>query len=196
MGSQRRIIKTHPETELVFLGEQEFRRLDDPEAEAKGFSFGYVTYSSDESTGTQYRYLRKAYGLRFLVESSGRGRHFDWATILVKLGSTAALIGIATVVVDFLALYVLPNRDVYQSLKFREADEREQEKLLAQKQDSAVAGDEKAPSGENAVANAVLAGVAARAATEPPPSYGTVAPAEGAGSAGARYDPMKRAWYS
>ena len=40
MGSQRRIIKTHPETELVFLGEQEFRRLDDPEAEAKGFSFG------------------------------------------------------------------------------------------------------------------------------------------------------------
>lgn len=157
-----------------------YSRLDDPEG-GQGYSFGYVTYSSDESTGTQYRYLRKAYGLRFLIESSGRGRRFDWATILVKLGSTAALIGIATVVVDFLALYVLPKKDVYQSLKFRVADEREQEKLLKQdKQDDGAAGDAKAPGGDDAA--------------KEPPSYGTVTPAEGAG--GARYDPVKRAWFS
>jgi len=40
MGSQQRIIKAQSETELVFLGEQGAFRLDDPEAGAKGFSFG------------------------------------------------------------------------------------------------------------------------------------------------------------
>jgi len=40
VGSQQRIIKAQSETELVFLGEQGAFRLDDPEAEAKGFSFG------------------------------------------------------------------------------------------------------------------------------------------------------------
>lgn len=155
-----------------------YSRLDDPDAEVPGYSFGYVTYSSDESTGTQYRYLRKAYGLRFLIESSGRGRRFDWATILVKLGSTAALIGLATVVVDFLSLYVLPKKEVYQSLKYRHADEQEQEKLLAKKKDAPA--EVAAPAGDDAA--------------KEPPSYGTVAPAEGAG--GARYDPVKRAWFS
>ena len=30
--------------------------------------FRYSTYSEDKAEGTQYRYLRRAYGLRFLIE--------------------------------------------------------------------------------------------------------------------------------
>ena len=60
-----------------------FDRLDDPaDTASPGYSFRYSTYSVDKAEGTQYRYLRRAYGLRFLIESTGRGRTFDWATII------------------------------------------------------------------------------------------------------------------
>ena len=87
-----------------------------------------MTYYAED--GVEYRYLRKAYGLRILVQSSGRCRKFDWGMIFVTLGSAVALLSVATVVVDGLAVYVLPKRDVYQRIKYNSLDEREEEERL------------------------------------------------------------------
>ena len=38
--------------------------------------------------------------------------------------------GVATVVVDGLAIYILPKRDVYQRIKYNTLDEREEEERL------------------------------------------------------------------
>ena len=146
------------------LPDVQFSRLDDPDAEDKGFSFPYTTYSTDSELGVQFRYLRQAYGLRFLIESTGRGRRFDWATIVVKLGSTAALIGLATVFVDFLSLYILPKKEVYQKMKYRHINEGEEtEKLNQEKTEKSLLSTASKPFSSKRAA-----------AAEGPSSYGTV----------------------
>ena len=72
-----------------------------------------------------------------LVQSSGRGRSFDWATLFVTLGSAMALLGVATVVVDNLALYVLPERHLYQQIMRIPRDEEERRQLAAKEQKKA-----------------------------------------------------------
>ena len=121
----------HPVSECV--PEVDTTRIDDyADPLSHGYNFRYATYY--EESGVEYRYLRKAYGLRFLVQSAGRGRLFDWATLIITLGSAFALLGVATVIVDNLALYVLPKRDVYQRIKYVTLDEREEEeKLIAER---------------------------------------------------------------
>ena len=120
------------------------RRLDDyANPLSRGYNFRYATYYAE--SGVEYRYLRKAYGLRILVQSTGRCRGFDWATIFVTLGSAVALLSVATVVVDGLAVHVLPKRDVYQRIKYNSLDEREEEERLQaereeRQQHEAVAG--------------------------------------------------------
>ena len=109
--------------------EVEMRRLDDyANPLSRGYNYRYATYYAEG--GVEYRYLRKAYGLRILVQSSGRCRKFDWGMIFVTLGSAVALLSVATVVVDGLAVYVLPKRDVYQRIKYNSLDEREEEERL------------------------------------------------------------------
>ena len=104
-------------------------RLDDyANSLSRGFNFRYATYYAEEDV--EFRYLRKAYGLRILVQSTGRCRAFDWAAIFVTLGSAVALLSVATVVVDGLAVYVLPKKDVYQRIKYNTLDELEEEEQL------------------------------------------------------------------
>ena len=165
-----------------------FSRLDDPDAEDKGFSFPYTTYSTDSELGVQLRYLRQAYGLRFLIESTGRGRRFDWATIVVKLGSTAALIGLATVFVDFLSLYILPKKEVYHRAKYRHVHEAEEVQQLKREkeQNSLVSPASKQGS------SASKSDRERAAKVDGPASYGTVPPSlsdEEDGSA------RKRRWW-
>lgn len=111
------------------LPEVSFRRLDDyANPLSRGYNFRYATYYAEN--GTEYRYLRKAFGLRILVQSAGRARTFDWATVFLTLGSAVALLSVATVVVDGLAVYVLPKKDVYQRIKYQAIDAREEEERL------------------------------------------------------------------
>ena len=84
------------------------------------------------------------------------------ATIVVKLGSTAALIGLATVFVDFCSLYILPKKEVYQKVKYRHLNEAEEvERLNQEKNEQSLLGGNKASSKRPAAA-------------EGPSSYGTV----------------------
>jgi P2X purinoceptor 3 len=116
----------------------EIRRLDDYANKlSRGYNFRYATYYAEN--GTEYRYLRKAYGLRILVQSAGRARAFDWATVFVTLGSAVALLSVATVVVDGLAVYVLPKKDVYQRIKYQTIDAREEEERLEEERRAAEA---------------------------------------------------------
>ena len=167
------------------LPDVQFSRLDDPDAEDKGFSFPYATYSSDSELGVQFRYLRQAYGLRFLIESTGRGRRFDWATIVVKLGSTAALIGLATVFVDFMSLYILPKKEVYQKMKYRHVHEAEEvDKLNQEKTEKTLLS-----SGSKTSSSKRAAGA------EGPSSYGTVPPKQQSLSDEEDGSARKRRWW-
>ena len=167
------------------LPDVQFSRLDDPDAEDKGFSFPYTTYSTDSELGVQFRYLRQAYGLRFLIESTGRGRRFDWATIVVKLGSTAALIGLATVFVDFMSLYILPKKEVYQKMKYRHVHEAEEvDKLNQEKTEKSLLSSGSKPSSSKRAAGA-----------EGPSSYGTVPPKQQSLSDEEDGSARKRRWW-
>lgn len=80
-------------------------RLDDPNNPlSTGYNFRYATYSRflNASSGSpvESRDLKKVYGLRFVFLNAGQGRSFDWATIVKAVGSTVALLGIATVLAD------------------------------------------------------------------------------------------------
>ena len=76
---------------MLYHAQVLFRRLDDyANPLSRGYNFRFATYYAEG--GVEYRYLRKAYGLRILVQSTGRGRGFDWATIFVTLGSAVALL--------------------------------------------------------------------------------------------------------
>ena len=57
----------------------------------------------------------------------------------MTLGSAVALLSVATVVVDGLAVYVLPKKDVYQRIKYQTIDAREEEERLEEERRAAEA---------------------------------------------------------
>ena len=73
-----------------------------------------VTYEKNPDT----RALVKAVGPRIRVQITGQGRRFDLEQTTTVVGAGVALMGIATVVVDVLLLYVLPRRTRYFGLKY------------------------------------------------------------------------------
>ena len=77
--------------------------------------------------GGEVRTVVKAFGPRIRVQITGRGRRWDLMMLTTTLGAGLALVGVATLVVDLLLLYVLPRRETYQGLKFQMygADEEE-----------------------------------------------------------------------
>jgi P2X purinoceptor 3 len=107
-------------------------RLDDPNSTfSSGSNFRYAYYWKSEN-GTNYRYLRKAYGIRVLFSNTGIGRGFDGVTAVIVLASALALLKIATAVADFLAVQCLPKKLWYQSVIFKHAfeDDAEHEALI------------------------------------------------------------------
>mmetsp|Transcript_16290 Transcript_16290/g.39770 ORF Transcript_16290/g.39770 Transcript_16290/m.39770 type:complete len:174 (+) Transcript_16290:242-763(+) len=107
----------------------EVMRLDTPDSE---LSAGYnVRYLSPVTTrplpqpdctfdeGGDSRTVAKAFGPRIRVQITGRGRRWDLMMLTTTLGAGLALLGVATLVVDLLLLYVLPLRASYTDLKFQ-----------------------------------------------------------------------------
>jgi len=68
------------------------------------------------------RTLTKAYGVKLQVLLSGTGRKFDAQETVTHLGAGLALFGIATAVVDLLAVYFFPRRAWYARQKYDVAD--------------------------------------------------------------------------
>jgi hypothetical protein len=110
----------------------EVMRLDTPNSElSRGYNMRWLSaVGSDPPTsgntpdavfdiGGDARTVIKAFGPRIRVQITGRGRRWDLMMLTTTLGAGLALVGVATLVVDLLLLYVLPRRETYQGLKFQ-----------------------------------------------------------------------------
>eukprot|EP01098_Paradermamoeba_levis_P006209 TRINITY_DN2584_c0_g1_i1.p1 TRINITY_DN2584_c0_g1~~TRINITY_DN2584_c0_g1_i1.p1 ORF type:complete len:407 (-),score=79.82 TRINITY_DN2584_c0_g1_i1:184-1347(-) len=64
------------------------------------------------------RVLRNRHGIRFLFVQTGTLGKFDFQTLLLTLVSGLGLLAAATLLVDFLMVCVLPERDFYSLYKF------------------------------------------------------------------------------
>lgn len=93
------------------------KRYDDPAAKiSQGYNFRFARYY--EENGVLKRDFTKAYGILFKIELHGTGGKFDFFTLILKIGSMIALLGIAAVVSDILVLYVVKKRLFYRENKY------------------------------------------------------------------------------
>ncbi|CAG5135767.1 unnamed protein product [Candidula unifasciata] len=103
------------------LPEYSFRRLDKGDYSiSKGFNFRYADHFAMmvNDTSVMYRNLYKATGIRFLVTVQGQAGQFRIVPLLLNIGSGMALLGIATVLCDFVVLYLLKARAFYKEKKY------------------------------------------------------------------------------
>ena len=87
-----------------------FRRLDRPDAKiAPGWNFRHSHYfSNDERT------LYKAYGILFVMDVQGRAGKFSFIPLCLNLGAGLALLSVATIICDFIVLYLMKDKEIYK----------------------------------------------------------------------------------
>ena len=117
----------------------QFDRYDLKFSESKatsGFNFRFA--DKFEINGTMYRELHKAFGLRFIIQVTGKEGKFDFVPLLLTIGAGKkfrkipilkiilkilnfclgfGLLSVATLVADFIILYIIKEKKFYQSLK-------------------------------------------------------------------------------
>jgi len=83
-----------------------------------------VTSSRDfvlqNSTEILSRKVQKRYGVQIQILQTGRLGAFSFNSLLLQLAAGSALFGISTLVTDFLAMNVLPDKDLYRKEKYKE----------------------------------------------------------------------------
>ncbi|CAF0928527.1 unnamed protein product [Brachionus calyciflorus] len=94
---------------------------------ASGFNFRFS--DKFEVNGTLYRILVKAYGLRFVINVSGKAGKFNFVPLLITIGAGLGLLSVATIVADFFLLYLTSKKNFYRELK--ELDSRNKVNLVA-----------------------------------------------------------------
>jgi len=108
-----------------------FQRIDAVTELSPGYNFRYSSYywnNDDTNEGgprpgyREYRDLMKVYGIRVIYMISGKGSKFDIKPLVLNLASGLALLGIATITSDFLALYVMPHKKLYNEAKFEDVE--------------------------------------------------------------------------
>lgn len=67
--------------------------------------------------GTTYRTLVKAFGLRFIIQVSGKAGKFNFIPFFTTVGSGIGLLSVATLVADCMLLNLTKKRKFYQQLK-------------------------------------------------------------------------------
>ena len=71
----------------------------------------------------------KAYGLRFIINVTGKAGKFNIVPLLISVGSGLGLLSVATIVVDCFMLNLAKKRDIYKEVKRfeykKEANEKE-----------------------------------------------------------------------
>jgi len=114
-------------------------RLDTPNSElSRGYNMRWlsaVSFVPDVESapdavfdvGGDTRAVVKAFGPRIRVQITGQGRRWDLMRLTTTLGAGLALLGVATLVVDLLLLYVLPLKHTYQGLKYQMYGAEEEE---------------------------------------------------------------------
>ncbi|CAF1043378.1 unnamed protein product [Rotaria magnacalcarata] len=92
-----------------------FARLDVPYREkpfSVGFNFRYASTWKHERD--QFRTLTKAYGLRFIIATSGKAGKFDFIRLSLNIGSLVGIFGLATFFCDIIILHLSKKADIYR----------------------------------------------------------------------------------
>ncbi|CAF1582280.1 unnamed protein product [Rotaria sp. Silwood1] len=99
--------------------EYTFTRLDAPFRE-KPFSIGYnFRYTSTwKQNDEHFRTLTKAYGLRFIISTSGNAGKFNFITLTLNIGSLIGIFGIATFVCDVIIFRLSKRAGVNRNFVF------------------------------------------------------------------------------
>lgn len=103
-------------------------RLDNIEGTiSSGFNYRLMRpyYTLNETSGEfdiENRDLIKLYGIRFSFVNSGSGGKFDIASLTVTLGAGLALLGVSTIVCDYIMVYFMGDRAVFKDEKYKEID--------------------------------------------------------------------------
>ncbi|XP_055332672.1 P2X purinoceptor 4-like isoform X2 [Paramacrobiotus metropolitanus] len=89
----------------------EFRRMDSKDEKiAKGWSFRNADYWNDPQDGTRKRSLYKFYGIRFVFMVYSEAGKFDAETFALNVGSAVGLLGLTTIVCDFVTLFFMRKK--------------------------------------------------------------------------------------
>lgn len=71
------------------------------------------------------RTIHHLYGPRVVFDAGGKLGQFQLNQLIIQLTTSLAMFALATTIVDFLMLYVLPNRVRYEAYKYQEENEEE-----------------------------------------------------------------------
>ncbi|KAK9536160.1 hypothetical protein VZT92_005968 [Zoarces viviparus] len=85
-----------------------------------GYNFRYAKHFLEDNI--QKRTLLKVFGIRLDIIVHSLARKFDIIPTLTAIGSGVGIFGVATVVCDLVLLHLLPKRDHYHTMKFKQAD--------------------------------------------------------------------------
>lgn len=95
-----------------------FNRFDlsfEQASSASGFNFRFS--HKFEINGTKYRYLVKAYGIRFIISVTGKAGKFNFVSLLLNIGAGVGLLSVATIAADFILLNFTNKKDFYRDIK-------------------------------------------------------------------------------
>ncbi|XP_051959535.1 P2X purinoceptor 1-like isoform X2 [Xyrauchen texanus] len=93
---------------------------DKEEKPSLGYNFRYGKYFVENKV--EKRTLMKVFGIRIDIVVHGRAGQFDIIPTLTAIGSGVGIFGVATVLCDLLLLYLLPKRDYYKNMKFKNTE--------------------------------------------------------------------------
>lgn len=95
--------------------------MDDPQSSSVGYNFRYADYyrmGTAPSNSVLYRDLMKVYGIRIIFVVYGQAGKFDAPALTITLGSGVALLGIATLLCDFLITNFSAKKIFYRTKKY------------------------------------------------------------------------------
>ncbi len=99
-----------------------FTRIDKTEESgtfSTGFNFRTAQYTSADQ---QKRLLQKVYGIRVIVTIFGRAGKFGFVPLLVSLGAGIGLLGLASLITDFILQRCWPHRELFLNNKYSEVN--------------------------------------------------------------------------
>lgn len=120
------IHECQPEVQFMQLTED----LNATKSISKGFNFRVARKYVEQ--GREQRDLSKVYGIQILVSVSGTAGRFGIVPLLVNFGAGMGLMGVATILCDFIMQYMLKHKDFYVSRKYDQVHppEDDEEPLL------------------------------------------------------------------
>ncbi|XP_062383923.1 P2X purinoceptor 4a isoform X1 [Sardina pilchardus] len=102
-----------------------FRRLDNKDPEntvSPGYNFRFAKYYKD-SDNKETRTLIKGYGIRFDVMVFGQAGKFNIVPTLLNIGAGLALLGLVTLICDWIVLTFMTKRHHYREQKYTYVDD-------------------------------------------------------------------------